>query len=247
MRQLKIEESFKQTEFIDSETLCKKFQASESTIRRDLSELEKKGLIRRVHGGALSLHLQDDHMDFAYRSAQSSQEKRRIGQAAATLVKEGTTIILDGGSTVAEVARHLNGRTLQVITNSIPIAEIFHDSQTVDVSLTGGYLYPRSGVLMGHFCEQILSMIKANTVIMGIGGISENGLSNSNSLIVGQEKKMIEVSNRVIIVADHTKFGHDSTIFLAPLERANVVVTDTLVDPKYVTLLKSRGVNVLVV
>lgn len=245
-RQLRIQELFSNQEFMDVETLCRVLEASESTVRRDLSELEKTGFLRRVHGGALSLQSRDELLDFQRQSVRSQEEKRRIGKVAAGLVEDEQTLILDGGSTVAEVARNLLGRRLHIVTNSIPIAEIFSDSRAVELTLTGGYLYPRLGVLLGPFCEQMLANVSADVLIMGSGGITESGLSNNNTLIVGSECRMITSSRKVIIVADHTKFGRKALVHLAGLEQANVIVTDSGVAPEFQELLKSKGIELVI-
>jgi DeoR/GlpR family transcriptional regulator of sugar metabolism len=242
-RQLKIQDLFGAEEFIDSESLCRRLRASESTVRRDLIALEKKGLVKRVHGGALSVQAQEEPLDEHWFSHRHHEEKQRIGRAVSEMVEDGQTLILDGGSTVAEAARHLQGRSLQIITNSIPIAQIFYDSKSTEVTLTGGFLYPRLGVLLGPFCEQMLDHVAADILIMGMGGITENGLSNSNTLIVGSERKMIEVARKVIVVADHSKFGRNAMVHLAPLEKADLVVSDGALAPKYRQLLERHKVS----
>ncbi|HXK61241.1 MAG TPA: DeoR/GlpR family DNA-binding transcription regulator [Acidobacteriota bacterium] len=245
-RQLRIQELLAGQEFVDIETLCRLLQASESTVRRDLTELEKGGVLRRVHGGALSLQSRDDLLDFNRQSVQRREEKQLIGKAAAGLVEDEQTLILDGGSTVAEVARNLMGRRLQIVTNSLPIAEIFSESRTVELTLTGGYLYPRLRILLGPFCERMLASVSADVLIMGIGGITESGLSNNNSLIVHSECQMINVSRKVIIVADHTKFGRKALVHLAPLEAANVIVTDAGIAPEFEELIRIRGIELVI-
>jgi DeoR/GlpR family transcriptional regulator of sugar metabolism len=244
-RQLRIQEMFSSQEFVDVETLCRVLEASESTVRRDLSELEKTGFLRRVHGGALSLQSRDDLLDFQRQSVRCQEEKRRIGKTAAGLVEDEQTLILDGGSTVAEVARNLLGRRLHIVTNSIPIAEIFSDSRTVELTLTGGFLYPRLGVLLGPFCEQMLENVSADILIMGIGGITESGLSNNNTLIVSSECRMITASRRVIIVADHTKFGRKALVHLASLDEADMIVTDSDVAPEFQELVRANGIELV--
>jgi DeoR family fructose operon transcriptional repressor len=244
-RQLRIQELFASQEFVDVETLCRVLEASESTVRRDLSELEKSGFLRRVHGGALSLQSRDDLLDFQRQSVRCQEEKRRIGKVAAALVEDEQTLILDGGSTVAEVARNLLGRRLHIVTNSIPIAEIFADSRTVELTLTGGFLYPRLGVLLGPFCEQMLENVSADVLFMGIGGITESGLSNNNTLIVSSECRMITASRRVIIVADHTKFGRKALVHLASLEEADTIVTDSEVTPEFQELVREKGIELV--
>ena len=245
VRQRKIREMLEVEEFLDMERLATALEASESTVRRDLAGLESEGVLKRVYGGAMAMQTKDHALDFAWQSEHMAAEKLRIATVAASLVQENQTVILDGGSTVAAVARQLADRLLHVITNSLPIAEVFGDSRQVEITLTGGYLYPRLRATVGPLCEQVLSSVTADVLIMGIGGVTESGFSNSNTLIVGPELKMIQAARKLIIVADHTKFGRGSVIHLAPLSEADMVVSDTGLAPEYQDMLKAHGVEVL--
>ena len=245
VRQIKIREMLEVEEFLDMERLKAALEASDSTIRRDLAALESEGVLKRVYGGAMAMQTKDHALDFAWQSAHMAAEKKRIATLAASLVGENQTVILDGGSTVAEVARALTARSLHVITNSLPIAEVFGDSRQVEITLTGGYLYPRLRATLGPLCEQVLSSVTADVLIMGIGGVTESGFSNSNTLIVGPELKMIQAARKVIVVTDHTKFGRGSVIHLAPLSEVDVVVSDAGLAPQYRDMLKAHGVEVL--
>jgi DeoR family fructose operon transcriptional repressor len=245
-RQIKIHHLIRTQEFIDAQTLASKLDVSESSLRRDLMELERQGLVRRVRGGAVSLQVQAESRGIRVAATRSREETQRIGRAAAALLEDGQTVIMDGGSTVGEVARQLLGHSLQLITNSILIAQIFSDSKSMELTLTGGYLYPRLGVLLGPICEEMLSRVAADVLVMGIGGITEAGLSNTNTLVVGSERKMIEVSRRVIVVADHSKFGRQAMAHLAPLEAVDTIVTDQNLPPRFEKLLAKYGVELIV-
>jgi DeoR/GlpR family transcriptional regulator of sugar metabolism len=246
VRQRKIREMLESEEFLDLDVLSKRLDASESTVRRDLQALEAEGVLKRVYGGAMATETRDHTLDFAWQSAHMADEKRRIGSAAAKQIRDGETIILDGGSTVAEVARALTDRSLHVITNSLPIAEMFGDSRKVEVTLTGGFLYPRLRATLGPICEETLASVSADTLVMGIGGVTESGFSNNNSMVVGPQRKMIEACRRVIVVTDHTKFGHRSLIHVAPLDVADLVVTDASIHVEHVKWLRDNNVDVIV-
>ena len=245
VRQRKIREMLEGEEFLDLEALCKRLDASESTVRRDLAALEHEGVLRRVYGGAMAIEPRDQTLDFAWQSTHMTDEKRRIAAATAKLLRDNETVILDGGSTVAEVARALTDRSLHVITNSLPIAELFSDSRQVEVTLTGGYLYPRLRATLGPICEETLASVSADTLVMGIGGVTEAGFSNNNSLVVGPERKMIEACRRVIVVSDHTKFGHRSLLQVAPLDIADIVVSDSALKPEHQQMLRANNVEVI--
>lgn len=233
-------------DFVDLESLCRELEASESSVRRDLDLLESAKVLRRVYGGAVALQQpQPKAFEATIEVVQQASEKERIARLAASLIHDGQTVILDGGSTVAAVARELAVKSLHVVTNSLPIAERLESLRNIELTLTGGYLDPRHRVLLGPFCEQMLSGIRADVAIMGIGGINEAGFSNNNTLVVGSEQKMIEVAARTIIVADHTKFGRGGMIPVAPLSAASIVVSDSGLAPEHAELLRVQGVEVL--
>ena len=243
-RQIRIREILESQEFVDLETLCRELESSESTVRRDLDSLEEMHVLKRVHGGAIATQPRDHLLDYAWQSARNFDEKRRIGALTASLIDDEQTVILDGGTTVAAVAQELAGRSLNIITNSLAIAEIFKDSRQIELTLTGGYLYPRLEVMLGPLCEHTLAGVSADLLIMGIGGITEAGFSNNNTLLVGSERKMIEVARKVIIVADHTKFGRSAMVPLAPLEVADVLVSDSSLAPENRTMLEAAAIDV---
>lgn len=233
-------------DFVDLETLCRELDASESSVRRDLDILEQEKLLRRVYGGAVSMQTTPARsFDYAIESIRLNDEKDRIARLSAGLIEDGQTVILDGGSTVAAVARELSSKSLHIVTNSLPIAESLESLRNIELTLTGGYLDPRLRVMLGPFCEQMLGAIRADAVIMGIGSITESGFSNNNTLVVGSEQKMIEIASKVIIVADHTKFGRGGMIPVAPLNAADIVISDTELAPEYVDLLRANGVEVI--
>lgn len=241
-RQLRIRQLFASRDFLDVETLCRELSASEASIRRDLALLEGKNLLKRVYGGAIPVQQPGE---FALEASRLGAEKTRIGRATAGLIEDGQTIILDGGSTVAAFARELKNRSIQVITNSLPIAEILESFREIELTLTGGYLDPRIRVMLGPFCEQMLGAIRADVLIMGIGSISEAGFSNNNTMLVGAEGKMIDAADKLIVVADHTKFGRGGMFPVAPLSAADIVVTDSELPEEHRQMLRTHGVEVV--
>jgi DeoR/GlpR family transcriptional regulator of sugar metabolism len=241
----KVQELFAREEFVNFEDLCEKFSASKSSIRRDLIELEAKGVLRRVHGGAISLQVRDEGLDFNRLSVSYHDEKARIGRMAASLVQDRETVILGGGSSVVEVARNLTEKPIQVVTNSVPVAQVFWESKQVEVTLTGGYVYPRLGVQLGPICERMLHSVSADILIMGIMGVTKSGLSDSNSLIVESIRAMIQCARKVVIVADRSKFGRDAMIHVADLADIDQVVTDKDLDQESRQMLEDNGVECL--
>ncbi|MGH9605470.1 MAG: DeoR/GlpR family DNA-binding transcription regulator [Terracidiphilus sp.] len=244
-RQLRIRQMLESRDFVDLEILCRELDASESSVRRDLDILEEEKMLRRVYGGAVSVQTPPNRaFDYAAESVRLSEVKDRIAKVTAGLIEDGQTVILDGGSTVAAVARALESKSLHIVTNSLPIAEGLESLRNIELTLTGGYLDPRLRVMLGPFCEQMLGAIRADAVIMGIGGVSASGFSNNNTLVVGSEQKMIEIASKVIIVADHTKFGRGGMFPMAPLSAAQMVVSDRDLAPEFVEMLRGNGIEV---
>ena len=246
-RHKRIQETAARQDFVGLEDLCSSLDASKATIRRDLIELEQKGSIKRVHGGAISLSPREDALDFKVLSVSCQAEKSRIGRAAASLIQDGQTVILGGGSTVVEVARRLIDRPIQIITNSIPVAQIFWDCRQTEVTLTGGYLYPRLGIQLGPICERMLHSVSADVVIMGIRGVTEEGLSDSSALVVESNRAMIKGAQRVVLVVDHTKFGRNAMIHVADLSDLDYVISDRDLAQEHRQMLEEHGIEFMAV
>ena len=218
--------------FATLEELVRATGASESTVRRDLEALDQAGAVKRTHGGAVcsgevrAMPALDD------RATAAAEEKRAIGRAAAGLVEDGETVLLDGGTTTLEVARALVGRPLQVVTNSLPIAHpAGESSKDTDLILIGGYVYPRTGVAMGPLAVATMQGIRVRHAILGAGGIIAEGVFNSNFLLVETERQMMACGQEVIVAADHSKFGRLSLSRLCGLDEVHRVVTDAGLAP----------------
>ena len=144
---------------------------------------------------------------------------------------------------MAEVAQCLLDRPIQIITNSIPVAQVFWESRQTEVTMTGGYLYPRLGIQFGPICERMLHSVSADVAIMGIRGITAEGLSDSSTLVVESIRAMIKCAQSVIIVADHSKFGRRAMVHVADLDEIDQVISDRALAPEYRKLLGERAVS----
>jgi DeoR/GlpR family transcriptional regulator of sugar metabolism len=230
--------------FATLEDLVASLSVSESTVRRDLEALDQAGAIKRTHGGAVcagdvrAMPALDDRADTA------TEEKAAIGRAAAWLVRDGDTVLLDGGTTTLEVARSLVGRRIQVVTNSLPIASLLAPHKDTDLILIGGYVYPRTGVAMGPIAIASMEGIRVHKVIMGAGGIVAEGVYNSNSLLVETERRMMRCGQEVVVVADSTKFGRLSLSRLCGLNEIQHLVVDPALPEGFLPLLEQARVQI---
>jgi DeoR/GlpR family transcriptional regulator of sugar metabolism len=224
--------------------LVRTLEVSESTIRRDLEALDLAGSIKRTHGGAVYTGEVRSMPAFDERTGTAVAEKRAIGLAVANLLRDGDTVLLDGGTTTLEVARSLVGRRLQVVTNSLPIAQLLASSQQTDLILIGGYVYPRTGVALGPLAIGTMQSIRVRTAILGAGGVMPEGIYNSNSLLVETERQMMDCGQEVMIVADHTKFGRLALARLCGLEDVDQIVVDAGLTDRDRAMLSDAGVRV---
>ncbi len=224
--------------------LVRILSVSESTIRRDLEALDLAGSIKRTHGGAVYAGEVRSMPAFDERTGTAAAEKQAIGQAAAALLEDGDTVLLDGGTTTLEVARALVGRRIHVVTNSLPIAQLLASSQQTDLILIGGYVYPRTGVALGPLAIATMQSIRVRTAILGAGGIVGEGIYNSNLLLVETERQMMTCGQEVMIVADHTKFGRLALARLCGLEEIDSLIVDSDLADEHRALLDAAGVTI---
>lgn len=245
-RQQRIEEFLQRAEFASLEELSELVDASASTVRRDLQVLESRGTVRRTHGGARLINPRSDEFAFATRDTHQLDEKEGIGRACAALIPPNQSLILDAGTTVFHVARHLEARSPQIITNSLPVANLFASNPRVEVLVSGGVIYPRLGVLVGPLAVESFSRLHADVAIMSSGGITLDGVTNSHGLLIDIQRAMIAAARRVIFCLDHTKFDRRSVSFLCPLDDVDVIVTNEGAPEGLLADLRQRGVDVVV-
>ena len=158
--------------FIGLSDLAKELQASESTIRRDLDYLDQQGFVKRTHGGAVYQADRAALPALEERSQRELDEKRQIAQAAAARINDGDAILLDGGTTTLEVARLLVDRPLQIVTNSLPIANLFAANRETDLVMLGGYVFPKTGVALGPSTVRMMDDVHVQQTILSVGGSS---------------------------------------------------------------------------
>jgi len=229
--------------------ICQEFVVSQATARRDLEVLEQEGKVQRFHGGALLILSAPPEPSFAERSGEQSDEKRRIGRAAAALVSDGETLFLGSGTTVLEVARNLRKhRDLTVITNSLLVMNMLADVPSITLVALGGILRSSEQSFIGHLTELALGELHVNKVIIGIRGIDlDTGITNDYLPETQTDRKILSISREVIVVADHTKCARISSVFLAPLSQVHTFITDTLAPEKFTATLSAHGIHVLTV
>lgn len=232
------------------EELVARFRVSAVTIRGDLDALADAGSLVRSHGGALK-RLDQQDVPIAVKATLHHDEKVRIGRAAAQLIREDETIILDSGTTTVEIARQLRFlklRSLTVITNALNIAVELASLPQVRVIMIGGILRHVSCSTVGPQAEQMLRGLHADRLFLGVDGLDpEVGLSTPDVLEAQLNALMIKVSREVTAVADSSKFFRRTLSSIAGLHEVHRIITDDKVDPQLAEVLRARGLEVIVV
>lgn len=230
--------------FVALQDLVDEVRASESTVRRDLDYLDRIGQIRRTRGGAA--YVGESLTGFDDRKQRATEEKQKIGRAAAGLIESGETVLLDGGTTTLEVARHLTGKNLQVVTNSLPTVNLLVGSPNIELVFLGGYVYPKTGVALGQVTVDALKQIHVRRLVMSVGGITQRGLFNSNSLLVESERQMMAAADEVIVVADSGKLGHSELTHLCQLNEVDRMVVDSGITNEWKQIVTDHGIDLII-
>lgn len=236
--------------FVSAGELARQLGISLSTVRRDLIELENEGVIVRTRGGAgINGHNLVLSPAAVSRAIQHTGEKSRIAEKAVELVADAGCIVLDAGTTTLEVARRLYPRQpLKVITDSIEIAYELKDREHITILITGGILHPSSYFLYGGFGEEMLGKMHAQVCVMGAVGLSlKQGLTKHDIEALQIRKRMIDISHKLICVADSSKMNVTGLVSICPADRVDILITDTGINPEFKKALEATGCQILTV
>jgi DeoR/GlpR family transcriptional regulator of sugar metabolism len=237
--------------------LAEQFNISESSVRLDLAELETRNLILRTHGGAI---LKDEITDNKVvidldsindRITHLQKEKDAIARKTASLINDGDTIMIDGGSTTKMVAKYLaDKKNLTVITNSIILIPDFLYNPNINLYSLGGLAQKDHGVCVGYMTDEFVAQFHPQKTILGIDGISlDKGLTAANPSVPAVstvKRKMIEVSDQLIIVADHSKLNRICLMPVAPIDAMDILVTDSGAPRDFIAQIEQKGPRVIV-
>lgn len=228
-RQSEIAEILSANGFQSVNALADRFAVTPSTIRRDLERLESDNVVQRTHGGALPVektdappHLQDPlHL----------KEKSAIGQAMADRILEGQTVLLDGGSTTLEVARHLTKRRLTVVTNDLRVAMEIAERRSAHLVFIGGELLPDIYAMWGPASVLQLSNLRVDVAVFSADTVNDDGLFHTSSYEVELKRLMRSIAKEAFFVADSSKFGREALFKVLDVHDFTAGITDDLLDP----------------
>jgi DeoR family transcriptional regulator of aga operon len=250
-RRRRILEIMESQERVTVEELVARFSVSAVTTRGDLDALAEAGAVIRSHGGALKRIDAREDVPITVKETLHHAEKVRIGYAAAQMIRDGETVMLDSGTTTMEIARQikfLKLKAITVITNALNVAMELAALPHVQLIMIGGILHQMSYSLSGPHAEQTLRGLYADRLFLGVDGLDpEIGLMTPDVLEAQLNAVMIQVSRETVVVADAAKFQRRSLSVISRIEAVHKVITDTGATPEMVAALRARNVEVLVV
>jgi DeoR family fructose operon transcriptional repressor len=234
---------------VDVATLAETLDVTTETIRRDLKVLERHGLLRRVHGGAIPVERLGFEPALAARDSVLTAEKERIAKAALAELPEEGSILLDAGTTTARLAEALpRDRELVVLTNGLPIAMSLSTWSNLTVLLVGGRVRGRTLAAVDAWALHALADSYVDVAFMGTNGISTaRGLTTPDTTEAAAKRAMISAARRCVLLADHTKVGNDCLARFASLDDIDVIITDTGIDPDDADDLRGGGPKLVIV
>ena len=220
---------------------------TDETIRRDLARLAEQGIVRRAHGGAVALR-PGDETDTAFRLREHAREKLAIARRAAELVADGSSIILDSGTTTLGLARALQGkRDLTVITTAVTNALELVGIPGTTVIMTGGVIRPTTFGASGQLAAATLRDLHVDQTFLAIHSVSvAGGLTYPLLEEVDAKRAMIEAAGEVILLADHSKFGRQALVRVAPITAVHRIVTTPGIDPDEATAIRDLGIDLII-
>lgn len=249
-RQEKILGHLSGSEFLSVEDAVRIFKSSPATVRRDFSELVESGQAIKVRGG-LKAAVSAGMLPFSARAGIYSAEKEALAKSAAAMISPGDVLFIDGGTTTFHMAGCLPDMNIRIITNSLRLASVLEEMKAGarwEIYLTGGFLYTQSGILLGPNALYGISQYHADKAFLSASGVDESGVYNSSELVVETERIMIGNSDKIIIMADHSKIGKRGLAKVCDIGKIGVIITDrNPVSRKSLNLIRKKGIEITLV
>jgi DeoR family ulaG and ulaABCDEF operon transcriptional repressor len=241
--------------FSSVRTLSDQLNSSEATIRRDINKLAKQDKLRKIRGGAELLNPgertshrpQLKGSTFLVDKEKHTDTKRLIARKAVSLCEDGESIIINGGSSTYMMGEFLAGRQLNILTNSFYLAHDLMDNSDNQVTLPGGEIYRRQGIILSAFENDTIQYYHGTKMFMGTPGIGEFGVMESDPLLIRAEQKLRKQADQLIILADSSKLGNRSNFIFETLDNVDVLITDSNASRERIQLFESHGIQVILV
>jgi DeoR family ulaG and ulaABCDEF operon transcriptional repressor len=240
-------------QFASVRALSSQLDASEATIRRDITKMAANGQLNKIRGGAEVIgdpagQARRPHVEgsiFLADKERHASNKRKIAEKAVELCEDDEAIIINGGSSTYMMGEFLIDRQLSVLTNSFVLAQYLSENSTNQVTVPGGEIYRKQGIILSAFENDTIQHYHGNKMFMGTPGISEQGVTESDPLLIRAEQKLRNQSDKLIVLADSSKLGKRANFIFTPLSDVDVLITDSNADPEIVRSFEAQGVEVI--
>lgn len=251
-RQQLIKDILDQQQFASVRSLTEKLNSSEATIRRDITKMAQRNEIKKIRGGAESIHGEPikKHIAssvFMVDKTKRSETKKLIAKRAVELCSDGDSIIINGGSSTYMMGEYLSKVSVNVFTNSFVLASHITENSDNQVSLPGGEIYREQGIILSSYDDDCTPYYHGKMMFMGSPGVSKFGVMESDPLLIRSEQKLKKQAEKLVVLADSTKIGKQSNFVLCPLSDVDIIITDSEADPKEIKLFEDNGIEVIIV
>ncbi|UKK85605.1 DeoR/GlpR family DNA-binding transcription regulator [Sphingopyxis sp. BSN-002] len=255
-RERMILDSLGESGFVSFRDLEARVAASPATIRRDLDRLEEAGVITRVRGGAKRVGGSAggpaaaeeglSGIPFHENIGRNRAAKEAIGRAAAALCIPGEGVMIDGGSTTLQMCPHLDGLSLQVLTNSLHIVSALLPQPTTRILVPSGQVFREQNIVLSAAGDDGMPRFHAPKLFMGAASMGPAGLMQADVILVAAERRLIERADEIIVLVDSSKFSGPSGNVVCALDEIDVVVTDSAIDPRHVAMMEAAGIRIII-
>ncbi|WP_342807926.1 DeoR/GlpR family DNA-binding transcription regulator [Alteromonas sp. M12] len=250
-RQQLIKEVLAKQQFVSVKNLTQQLQVSEATIRRDINKLSKTGVVKKIQGGVESIeHLYDKQVlgpsSFSAAKEKRTLAKKQIAKKAAQLCKNGDSLIISGGLSTHMMAEFLIDLRLNILTNSLELANYLTTNSESRISLPSGEIYREQGILLSSYENDGSEYYHGSMMFMGTSGIGKYGVMESDPLLIRSEQKLKKRTEKLIVLADSDKIGKRSKYILCPLTEVDILITDSGIDKELISFFESFGIEVLI-
>ncbi|WP_233499822.1 DeoR/GlpR family DNA-binding transcription regulator [Glaciecola sp. KUL10] len=251
-RQQLIKDILDQQQFASVRSLTEKLNTSEATIRRDITKMAQRNEINKIRGGAESINSKPKKKHIASSAfmvdkTKRSETKKRIAERAVELCSDGDSIIINGGSSTYMMGEFLPKLDLNILTNSFVLANHITENSDNQVTLPGGEIYREQGIILSSYDNDCTEYYYGSMMFMGTPGIGKFGVMESDPLLIRSEQKLKKQAEKLVILADSSKFGNKSNFVFCPLSDVDILITDSDASNEDIAFFESKGVEVIVV
>lgn len=240
--------------YASAKSLSEQLNASEATIRRDISKLAEQNLLHKIRGGAEAINKSESQFThppiagsvFLADKERHTDAKRAIAKKAVDLCDETDSITINAGSSTYMMGEFLRGKQMSILTNSFQLAHELIENSNNQVTVPGGEIYRKQNIILSAFEHDVIQYYRISKMFMGSPGVSHYGVMESDPLLIRAEQKLMKQADRLFILADSSKLGKRSNFILCPLDDIDTLITDSKAEDKYIRLFEEHGINVII-